>query len=257
MRTHTVQLGLCWLSVSLAVVACSRTDDLGAALSSDNPYYAALTHPDRPEADRARDAERRPAEILALVGVDDGMAVLDLMVGAGWYTEVLARAVGSTGRVIAHNSPLTDERYGAKLRDRLAGDRLPNVEALVQDVDALEITPDSLDAVFLVQFYHDTFWMGVDRDAMNRAVFAALKPGGVYLVIDHSASPGTGAEHAETLHRIDEAIVRDEIAEAGFRLANESQVLRNDHDSRRSNVFRWSIRGQTDRFALKFMKPRR
>ena len=129
-----------------------------------------------------------------------------------------------------------------------------NVSVVVQELDALALRPASLDAVFLVQFYHDTYWMEVDRAAMNRVVFDALKDGGVYLVIDHSAPPGSGAEHVSSLHRVDERLVVDEILAAGFSLESESDLLRNGDDSREINVFKAPIRGRTDRFVLKFTK---
>ena len=195
----------------------------------------------------------RVTEAAALAA--EGMTIADLMAGGGWYTEVLARAVGPTGRVLSQNIALSDERYGSILRERLARPGLANVELVVQQLDALRLPPASLDAIFLVQFYHDTYWMEVDRGAMNRAVFEALKGGGVYLVIDHAAEPGSGARDVETLHRVDERVVRDEILAAGFSLSNESQLLRNDTDSRSINVFERSIRGRTDRFVLKFVKP--
>jgi predicted methyltransferase len=244
------------LVVSASVmIGCPPNAPSTDSLSPDDPYYAALTSASRSDADRERDALRRPHEILALAEVREGMRILDLIVGGGWYTEVLSRAVGSGGQVIAHNSPLTNERYGSQLLERLEGSRLPNVETVVQEVDALEFPPSSLDAVFLVQFYHDTYWMEVDRDAMNRAVFDALKPGGVYLVIDHSAEPGSGARDTESLHRVDEAMVREEVIAAGFRVEAESKVLRNAEDPRDGNVFKAPIRGRTDRFVFKFVKP--
>ena len=242
----------------LAVVLCIACEPKAPptyALSSENEFYAALTAPERSLKDRERDAYRRPDQILELAGIAEGMTIADLMAGGGWYTEVLARAVGPTGRVLSQNSALSDERYGSVLRERLARPGLANVELVVQQLDALRLPPSSLDAVFLVQFYHDTYWMEIDRSAMNRAVFEALKGGGVYLVIDHAAELGSGARDVETLHRVDERVVRDEILAAGFSLSNESPLLRNDTDLRSINVFERSIRGRTDRFVLKFVKP--
>lgn len=237
------------------LAACKPAAPRTVALSPENRFYAALTAAGRSSKDRERDAVRRPDQILELAGVSEGMAIADLMAGGGWYTEVLARAVGPTGRVISQNSALSDERYGSILRERLAKPELANVELVVQPLDALGLPPASLDAVFLVQFYHDTFWMEVDRSAMNRGVFDALKGGGVYMVIDHSAEPGSGARDVKTLHRVDERLVRDDILAAGFTLSNESRLLRNEADSRKINVFKRSIRGTTDRFVLKFVKP--
>ena len=252
MRNSTIMGFVLMASI---VIGCPSDVPSVDSPSPGDAYHAALTASDRSSRDRERDGLRRPSEILALVGVREGMQILDLIVGGGWYTEVLSRVVGPNGHVIAHNSPLTDDRYGSLLEERLKGSRLPNVEAVVQEVDALDFPPASFDAVFLVQFYHDTYWMEVDRAAMNRAVFDALRPGGVYLVIDHSAEVGSGARDTESLHRVDETMVREEVAAAGFRLETESQTLRNADDPRDGSVFRSSIRGQTDRFVFKFVKP--
>ena len=172
-----------------------------------------------------------------------------------FYTETLARAVGPLGRVLSHNSPLTHERYGRFLDERLDAARLGNIERRVEPIDALTLEPASLDAAFLILFYHDTYWMGVDRSAMNRAVLNALRPGGVYLVIDHAAEPGSGSRDNKTLHRIDEEMVRAEIQGAGFRLTRSAAFLRNPDDERTRNVFEPGIRGRTDRFVLRFEKP--
>lgn len=252
MRSSTI---IVLVLMAVTIIGCPSGVPSAGPVSPDDVYHAALTASGRPDRDRERDLLRRPAEIMALVGVREGMQVLDLIVGGGWYTEVLARAVGPNGKVIAHNSPLTHDRYGSLLADRLKDSRLPNVETIVQEVDALALERGSFDAVFLVQFYHDTYWMEVDRAAMNHAVFDALKPGGVYLVIDHSAEVGSGSRDTESLHRVDETMVRDEVVAAGFRLESESQILRNAEDPRDGSVFGSPIRGRTDRFVFKFVKP--
>jgi predicted methyltransferase len=248
-----------FLAALVYVGGCSSEESQGATQEngeeSEGRYSFALNDPGRSAADRDSDSGRRPEAILRFVGIREGMSVLDLMAGAGWYTEVLARSVRTSGRVVAHNSPLTHERYGDGLAARLKSDRLPNVETLVEEIDSLALESDSFDAVFLVQFYHDTYWMKIDRAEMNRRVFDALKPGGVFLVIDHAAVSGTGARDAESLHRVDEELVRDEVLASGFRLAETSDVLRNVADTRERNVFGWPLRGQTDRFALRFVKP--
>ncbi len=260
LRSEELHLTGTRLGSALLVVlfaACRPAAPPPYVLSKESRFYAALTAAGRSEEDRERDGYRRPDKILELAGVREGMAIVDLMAGGGWYTEVLARVVGRGGRVVAQNSGLSDERYGSVLRERLAKLGLGNVSLEVQELDALDLPASSLDAVFLVQFYHDTYWMEVDRSAMNRAVFDALKVGGVYLVIDHSAEPGSGAEHVETLHRIDEDLVLEEILAAGFSLEKASDLLRNDADSRELSVFRRAIRGRSDRFVLKFAKPSR
>lgn len=225
------------------------------SIPPESPYYTTLTDPTRSTSDRAKDAGRRPDRVLEFVGIEPGMRVADLMAGAGWYTEVLARVVGPKGHVLAQNSGVSANRYGKELVRRLENPALPKVEQIVQEPDRLELAESSFDAVFLVQFYHDTFWMDVDRGAMNRAVLQALKPGGLFVVIDHAAQAGSGARDVKELHRVDEALVREEILAAGFRLAAESDLLRNQEDTRDKIVFDPRVRGKTDRFLLKFVKP--
>lgn len=240
-----------YVSMLLLFAAVALAGDHAADPS--DPIARALS--ERSEKDRAKDARRHPLTILAFAGIEPGMTVADLMAGGGWYTEVLARAVGSEGKVYAHNSPLTQDRYGKRFRRRLDASGLSNIDPIVSELAELPFEPDSLDAVFLVLFYHDTYWMGLDRAAVNRAVYSALKPGGVFLVVDHAAVEGEGARVTKTLHRVEEALAREEILAAGFELAATTDALRNPKDDRRKSVFKRKIQGRTDRFALKFVKP--
>lgn len=232
---------------------CEDPSSLADAEWHDDPIAAALAQ--RSADDRACDASRRPAEVMALAGIVPGMQVVDLMAGGGWYTEVLARTVGASGRVYSHNNAISKQRYGSELRERLRDAGVANVHPISQELDELEFSDSSLDAAFLVQFYHDTYWMGVNRAAMNRNVFAALKPGGVFLVIDHSAKLDSGSRDVESLHRVDERLVEQELLSAGFELVRKSDLLRNDRDNRNESVFDDSIRGRTDRFLFVFKKP--
>ena len=241
--------GLCL--VALLTGSCSRVP---YSLPPESPYYAALIESGRPEADRERDERRQPAHVLTLAEIRPGMAVADLMAGGGWYTELLSRVVGPSGSVVAQNSRISNERYGPSLRERIASSGLTNVELLVGDLDEVEL-PRRLDAIFLVQFYHDTIWMGFDRAEMNRRIFEALVPGGVFVVIDHSAEIGSQERDVQILHRVDESLVRREVLAAGFDLAAESPALRNERDDRDGNVFGFTIRGRSDRFLLVFRKP--
>jgi len=206
-------------------------------------------------ADRADDEYRRPVSVLAFAGIEEGMHVAELMAGRGWYAEVLARAVGPTGRVLAQNNSTSWSRHGDDLAQRLDRAALPQLRTFVAELDELEFAVGSLDAVFLVKFYHDTVWMGVDRAQMNRRIFEALTPGGVFLVIDHSAKPGTGTTQAESLHRIAAEFVVAEVEAAGFRLTRSSSLLANPMDDRGTNVLADPIRGRTDRFLMRFEKP--
>jgi len=186
------------------------------------------------------------------------MRVIDLMSGVGWYADVLARAVGPEGRVIAQNNSISNDRYGGALAEHMTESGLANVDLLVADLDALSIEDvggGNLDAAFMVQFYHDTVWMGVDRSEMLRRILAALRPGGRFIVIDHHAKKGAGLEAVETLHRIEEGNVIAEIEAAGFHLVHRSSMLSNRLDDREKIVLDPRVRGGTDRFLLRFEKP--
>jgi predicted methyltransferase len=258
-----------WLAVAaaLALAACETVPPPPPPPPADAPVSlpaflsAALSDPARPEGDRARDAGRKPGEILMFAGLRPGMKVVDLVPGSGYFTRILSRAVGPAGRVYAY---VPDELTV------LAKGRPPSVAAFIgkppygntrmilQTLPTFS-APEKVDLVFTAQNYHDmhlSFMGPADLSVVNRRVFAALKPGGVYLVIDHSAKAGTGLRDAESLHRIDAALVRREIEAAGFIYEGESRVLRNPRDSMTVNVFDPSIRGQTDQFVYKFRKPR-
>lgn len=215
---------------------------------------------DRTPEDRALDAGRHPAPLLSFLGVSTGMHVAELGAGGGYTTELLVRAVGPGGVVYAQNSPFILQRFAAKpWADRLARPVMQAVVRADRDFDdPLPADATKLDLVVSVLFYHDTVWMKVDRDRMNRAVFAALRPGGHYAIVDHSARPGTGLNDVETFHRIDEASVIAEVQRAGFHLACTSDFLRNPADTRDWNdsprVAR-DRRGTSDRFALTFVRP--
>ena len=224
---------------------------------------AAVDAPDRSAADRALDAGRKPELLLAFFGIRPGMRVAELGAGGGYTSELLARVVGSTGKVYAQNSAFILERFAnGPLTERLAKPELVNLANIVRSDRPFDepLPPEvkDLDAVLNVLFYHDTVWQGADREKMNRAVFAALKSGGVYGIVDHSALPGSGLTAVESVHRIEEKVLRQEIEHAGFRLVSEASFLKNPSDTRD-----WSTsprvvgerRGTSDRFVLKFQKP--
>jgi predicted methyltransferase len=221
---------------------------------------AVVDAPDRTPDDRALDEGRLPAEMLAFFGVREGQVVAELAAGGGYTSELLARAVGKTGKVYGHNTPFILERFAEKpWSERLATPAMKNVVRVDREFeDPLPPEAKDLDGVFVNLFYHDTYWMGIDRAAMNRSVLAALKPGGIYGIIDHSAAKGHGADDTETLHRIEEAALIADVESAGFELVEQSHFLRNPDDDRS-----WSAspsaagarRGTSDRFALKFKKP--
>lgn len=216
----------------------------------------AVANPERPEEDRARDADRLPAEVLAFAGIERGMTVADLMSSRGYYTEILAEAVGRRGKVYAHNNPWVLERFAeAPLAARLERMARTNIERA--DVELGSPLPANLDAAILIRFYHDFYWLGADRAAFNESVFEALEPGGVYVVLDHHAEAGSRDRDVQTLHRVDRAMVVEEILAAGFVLDAESDLLADPEDTRDWNIFADSAarRDQTDRFLIRFRKP--
>ncbi|HVY05242.1 MAG TPA: hypothetical protein VHB46_04635 [Burkholderiales bacterium] len=221
---------------------------------------AIVNAPDRSPEDKALDAGRKPAEMLAFLGIQPGWRVADLGAGGGYTTELLQRAVGSDGAVYGQNSPALLEKFLEKpWSARLAKPVMEGVVRLDRDFDdpfPADLPP--LDAVTLILFYHDTVWLKVDRAAMNKAVFAALKPGGIYLVVDHSARAGDGTNVTDTFHRIEEDVVKKEVEAAGFSLDGEGNFLRNAADTRDWNDSPRAAgekRGTSDRFVLRFRKP--
>jgi predicted methyltransferase len=218
-------------------------------------YEAIVASPDRTEADRQADARRQPAKLLAFTGVKVGMKVLDMEASAGYSTELLARAVGPSGTVYAQDSAAVIERFVKDKFDiRAKKPVMKNVVHVIRDFDD-PIPPDvaGFDLITFFFAYHDITYMPVDRAVMNRKMFDALKPGGLLIITDHSAKAGEGITVARTLHRIEEAVVRQEIEAAGFKLVAEADFLRNPEDPRDTRVFQPKI--PVDEFVLKYQKP--
>src|SRR4030095_10918298 len=200
----------------LAAAACYRRPAPAAAPAS---YASVVSAPDRTAEDRALDAGRKPAELLAFAGIRPGMRVAELGAAGGYTTELLARAVGPKGQVYGQNSRLVLDRFAAKpWSERLTRPAMGNVVRVDRDFDD-PLPPDArnLDAVVIVLFYHDTYWMGVDRGRMNRAVYEHLRPGGLYIVVDHSGRPGTGSSEGQRPPRIRGETARGEVQAARLR----------------------------------------
>jgi predicted methyltransferase len=210
--------------------------------------------------DKKLDTARKPEQVMAFMGVKPGMQVADIFAGGGWMTEILSRTVGPDGKVYSINPPfpLRFHMISAAWQKRLKKPELKNVVAVSKPLDSADLIPapaGSLDAAVIELNYHDLVGMKRNRAALNATIFKALKPGGVYCVIDHSAKAGTGAQDASTLHRIDQQFVIDEVEKAGFKLAGASSALRNAQDQRTTLSRTYSGPGHTDRFMLKFVKP--
>ncbi|MBL4596857.1 MAG: class I SAM-dependent methyltransferase [Robiginitomaculum sp.] len=253
MKLRSVVIGF----VSSALLA-SATSAPSLASDQSAQIAAAIAAPDRSETQTARDEARKPADILAFSTIKPGDMVVDLGAGSGYFSRLLSGLVGDEGKVIAQNSPAVLELFGASITpamESLLSDR-DNVVSLTAQLDELELADNSLDAASILMFYHDAVWLPADRAKMNAGVFAALKPGGVFLVTDHHAIAGSGVDAVQSLHRIDAKVVRDDIIAAGFVLEAQSDVLRHPDDDRTLRVFDPTIRGKSDRFVYLFRKAK-
>ena len=216
---------------------------------------AVVASADRSDADRNTDERRRPEMLLAFAGVKPGMKVLEVGAGAGYSAELLARSVGPQGVVYAHNSPDAIARFiKTRFDERAAKPAMSNVVKLIREFDdPVPSDVRNLDLATMLYEYHDTPAMGIDRAKMNRRIFDALKPGGTFVVADHAAKAGADVSVSKTLHRIDEALVRQEVEAAGFKFVAAADFLRNPDDPRDATSSRATIR--VDAFMLKFAKP--
>ncbi|HEY1752574.1 MAG TPA: methyltransferase [Caulobacteraceae bacterium] len=246
-------------NLTVAVASAALVSAAIAAAAVPAYIATAVASHDRPAADTARDAGRKPAEVIAFSGMKRGSVVGDLIPGGGYYDRIFAGVVGPKGHVYGF--------YPAELhnfiKQPLPADgatpdpKFPVFTALVAPVNDFA-APKPLDIVWISDNYHDLhdpFFAPADVAKINAAVFKALKPGGIYLVLDHVAEPGSGLRDTNTRHRIDETVVKTEVEAAGFKLVGESEVLKNPADTHMDNVFVPAIRGHTDQFILKFRKP--
>jgi predicted methyltransferase len=237
----TLILALAWIA---STTRAAQTD-----------YAAILVAPDRSDADRQADQRRDPLPFLAFAGVRPGLTVLDMAAGGGYSTELLARAVAPNGVVFSQNPPDIGENAKAAFAARMASPAMRNVVVDVKPFDE-PVPPeihDFFDLVTFLFYYHDTTSMAVDRGAMNRKLYAALKPGGLLVIADHSALPGQGLSVAKTLHRIEEPVLRQEVEAAGFSFAGEGDFWRSAADTHDFPSYKPAV--PVDNFVLKFQKP--
>jgi predicted methyltransferase len=237
----------------------------GPTQPAKTPDYlaAAVADSSRPVADTDRDANRKPAETLEFAGVAPGLKVAELLPGGGYFTRIIARAVGPSGHVYAvvpapsPNDPPNTPDFAARIKAVAADPRYSNVTVVSEPFAQLK-TPESVDLVWTSQNYHDLHNLpGLDLGVFNQMVFEALKPGGIYFILDHATAPGAGVSETATLHRIDPEAVKREVEAAGFEFVGESNILRQPGDPHTAKIFDPSIRGQTDQFILKFRKPKK
>ena len=242
------------LAAILALAFC------GAATSA-TPIETAISDPARPATDTSRDANRKPAELLKFAGIKPGMVVVDLLPGNGYFTRIFAKAVGPKGRVYAYFGLQYDARLKRQNQDPER--QFTDLKRLYPNLGTMHgplvgfVTPEPVDLVWTSDNYHDLYNKSYDTDpnAINRAVFASLKHGGIYMVVDHRAAKGAGHGVTESLHRMDEDIAKRDIEAAGFKLVAESKILTNPSDDNAKRVLEAGEHDHTDQMVLKFRKP--
>lgn len=240
---------------------------LAAAVAAANPrmgdiYDDAVAHAGRPAEDLKRDPVEHPAEMLRLSGIKPGMQVVDYMAADGYWSELASYVVGPKGHVLLLNNPTWDSWSGNHWQERIKG-RLPNVEHRTVDPEHLDLPDHSVDALLLVKAFHDFYWVDenpedhwpkFDMNRLMNELARVVKPGGVLLLIDHSAKAGTGSSAAGPLHRIDEQYARSEFENHGFTLIGKSDALRRPDDPRDQITYKGPMVGKTDRFAMAFKR---
>jgi predicted methyltransferase len=250
-------------AAAAAVLAAASTLAAVAVRAAPIPgnITAAVADSNRPAADKDRDAERKPAETMAFTGVKPGAQVAELLPGGGYFTRLFSKAVGDSGHVYAlvpaprTDAPAGTPDFAARVKLIAADPHYANVSVVVEPFSQLGV-PAPVDLMWTSQNYHDLHNIpGLDLGVFNKLVFDDLKPGGIYLVLDHAAEEGSGARDTSTLHRIDAQTVKDEVAAAGFVFVGASDLLRNTADPHSAKVFDPAVRGKTDQFILKFRKP--
>lgn len=215
----------------------------------------------RPSADLADDEMRKPAAVLAFIGIEPGMTVFEVEAGRGYYTELFAKLVGPDGVVFMQNPESFDAFLGDAVAERLAGDRLPNVRLTKSAFDNLDAETGSADIVTWLLGPHELYFTPSDGVSLGKVrpayeeIYRILKPGGAFVILDHAAPAGSPETTGGAVHRIDPAIVKALAEEAGFELVEESDILRNPDDMYDMSVFDPQVRRRTDRFLLKYRKP--
>ncbi len=253
------------VSALVLLAACSSETNIADAPDAAQADPAArisavLSSPDRPEADRADDELRKPANVLAFIGVEPGMKIFEVEAGSGYFTELLSALVGPDGEVVMHNPESFDAFLGDAVPNRVNG-RLLNVRISKSNFDRLDAADASMDIVTWFLGPHELYFTprGVDTLGDDSGSFAEimriLKPGGSFVVLDHAAAPGSPSSTGGTVHRIDPALVLELANNAGFVMTGESDVLRNPDDNYDVGVFDPSVRRKTDQFLYKFKKP--
>ena len=243
----------------LLATAAAFVLSTGVAYAKPSPaIVAAVADKGRPEADSKRDADRKPAEMLEFAGVKPGSKVADFIPGGGYFTRLFSKTVGPKGKVYAVTNPPPANAATPPAIFGIAADPQYGNITVVQTGIANFAVPEQVDVFWTSQNYHDLFARArnVDISKVDKLIFDAIKPGGVFIVLDHAAAAGTPLDPDDKLHRIDPAIVKKQLVSSGFKFEGESKVLANPADDHSKAVFDPAIRGHTDQFILKFRKPK-
>jgi len=243
---------------ALAALALIAAAPLARAAAPPAFVAQAVADPSRPAADTQTDAIRDPADTLTFAGVKPGMTVVELFPGGGYFTRMIIDIVGPKGQVTSIENAGWKSAVAA---DRKAFDQLarPNLALDVEPFGQLKLPAGKADLFWITQNYHDlkiAEYGAVDIAQFNRAVFEALKPGGVYVIVDHQANPGLTLAQIAVLHRIEKSVVIAEVTAAGFKLAGEGKFLAHPDDDHTKPIFDKAVQGKTDQYALKFIKPK-
>ena len=256
--TRNLLKGRLWLASILLCFGCSFAVFNAHATDA---YDAAVANPARSADDLKRDPLDHPADILRLSGIKAGMQVADVLAGDGYYSELASYVVGPKGRVFMINNAAFDHWSDGPRQARLQSGRLGNVEHETLDLNHMNLAPGKLDAVFLIKVYHDLYWVDsegvwpkIDTSGVLDQLARALKPGGVLVLVDHSAKAGSGNTVASTLHRIEESYAIKDFESHGFKVVAKSDLLRRPDDARDQISYKGPMLGKTDRFVLVFRK---
>jgi predicted methyltransferase len=246
-----------FLATAAAFAFFALAWDPGFSAAPEVPDFvrAAVADPHRPASDRMRDTDRQPTDILAYSGIKPGYTVAELIPGGGYSTRLLSAAVGPTGHIYSINLATLNANIKAQIDTVTKDPAYANVSVLNEDFENLTV-PEPVDMVWTAQNYHDFQNPGMfhaDTAAMDRAIFAALKPGGLFIVIDHAAAPGSGTRDTGSLHRIDPEVVKKEVMAAGFKLVGDYPVLGNPNDDHTRGI---GVIDKSDKFYLKFQKDK-
>jgi predicted methyltransferase len=256
---HVLAALLSCAALSVTTTAATAADAKAAPAYYQTPknapaYIRNAIETPRPAVQMSDDKNRKPAELLMLSGIKPGDKVVEFASFGQYFTAMFSSIVGPKGHVYMYDLPYTEARAGAKSREFVAAHANSTYELV--DYNKLEL-PKNVDIVFNVLYYHDLSLNNIDTASLNKRIFEALKPGGVYFIVDHNAAPGSGTRDTKTLHRIDPEVIKKEVTAAGFELVTESKLLANPEDDHTKMVFAPGTRRHTDQSVFKFRKPKK